>query len=88
MDASGVGISAVLSQDQNGCEDVIACASHTLQSAELNYSTVEQEALACEWGAEKLLLLLFIIIYYLAIGMASQVRKTYEARHMKFERFL
>ncbi len=53
MDASGVGISAVLSQDQNGREVAVACASHTLQSAERNYSTVEQEVLACVWGAEK-----------------------------------
>ncbi len=52
-DASGVGISAVLSQDQEGREVVVACASHTLQLAEQNYSTVEQEASACVWGAEK-----------------------------------
>ncbi len=52
-DASGVGISAVLSLLQKGREVTVACASHTLQPAERNYSTVEQEALACVWGAEK-----------------------------------
>ncbi len=52
-DASGVGISAVLSQTQEGHEVVVTCASHTLQPAERNYSTVKQEALACVWGAEK-----------------------------------
>ncbi len=31
-DASEVGISAVLSQIQNGSESIIACASHTLAS--------------------------------------------------------
>ncbi len=52
-DASGVGISAVLSQIQDGSERIIACASHTLQPAERNYSTLEQEGLACVWGTEK-----------------------------------
>ncbi len=52
-DASGVGISAVLSQVQGGREVTVACASHMLQPAEWNYSTVEQEALACIWGDEK-----------------------------------
>ncbi len=51
--ASGVGISAVLTQIQGGKEVLVACASHTLQPAERNYSTIEQEALACVWGAEK-----------------------------------
>ncbi len=52
-DASEVGISAILSQLQKAKELMVACASHTLQPAECNYSTVEQEALACVWGAEK-----------------------------------
>ncbi len=29
---------------------MVACASHMLQPAKCNYSTVEQEALACVWG--------------------------------------
>ncbi len=45
-DASGVGISAVLSQKQNGKEVSIACKSHTLQPAARNYSMLEQEAYA------------------------------------------
>ncbi len=45
--ASGVGISAVLSQIQDGTERIVGCASHTLQPAERNYSTLELEALAC-----------------------------------------
>ncbi len=49
----GVGISAVLSQIQDGSEWIIACALHTLQPAECNYSTLEQEGLACVWGTEK-----------------------------------
>ncbi len=52
-DASGVGISAVSSQTQERCEVAVACASHTLQPMECNYSTVEQEVLACVWGTEK-----------------------------------
>ncbi len=49
-DASGVGISAVLSQEQGGQEVMVACASHMLQPAECNYSMVELEALACALG--------------------------------------
>ncbi len=33
---------------------MVACTSHTLQPPERNYSAIEQEALACVWGAEKL----------------------------------
>ncbi len=43
-DASGVGISAVLLQKQDGHEVIIACKSHMLQPAARNYSTLEQEA--------------------------------------------
>ncbi len=46
-DASGMGISAVLAQTQDGREVVVACASHTLQPAEQNYTMVKKEALAC-----------------------------------------
>ncbi len=49
-DASGVGISAVLSQTQDGREVMVTCASHTLHPVERNYSMVEREALACVWG--------------------------------------
>ncbi len=52
-DALGVGISTVLSQMQNVHEVMVACASHTFQPAECNYSMVEQEGLTCVWGAEK-----------------------------------
>ncbi len=51
-DASGVGISAVLSQNQNGKEVVIMCKSHTLQPAARNCSMLEQEAYAIVWGTE------------------------------------
>ncbi len=52
MDASGVGISAVLSQNQNGKEVVIMCKSHMLQLAARNYSMLDQEACAIVWGTE------------------------------------
>ncbi len=42
-----------LDPDPGGKEVLVTCASHTLQPAERNYTTVEQEALACIWGIEK-----------------------------------
>ena len=45
-DASGTAIGAVLSQDVEGEEKVIAYWSQQLNKAERNYSTIEREALA------------------------------------------
>ena len=45
-DASGCAIGAVLSQEHEGEEKVIAYWSHQLSKAERNYSTIEREALA------------------------------------------
>jgi hypothetical protein len=45
-DASGTGIGAVLSQEQDGEERVIAYASHTLSRSQQNYCTTKRELLA------------------------------------------
>ena len=49
-DASNVAIGAVLSQGRIGSDLPIAYASRTLNTAELNYSTVEKELLAIVFG--------------------------------------
>ncbi len=66
----GVGISAILSQEQGGWEVTVACTSHTLQLAKQNYSTTEQEALACVWvgGADK-----FECYLWGAISLSAQI---------------
>ena len=52
VDASDVGLGAMLSQIQHGKEVPIAHASHTLQPRERAYAVNEKEALACVWACE------------------------------------
>lgn len=51
-DASNVAIGAVLSQGPIGSDKPIAYASRTLNSSELNYSTIEKELLAIVWACK------------------------------------
>ena len=53
VDASNVGLGAVLSQVKNGSEVPICFSSQTLTPAQRNYATNEKEALACLWACEK-----------------------------------
>ena len=54
VDASPVGVSAILSQKTPGKEDerVVSYASRALTSVEQRYSQTEREALATVWGVE------------------------------------
>ena len=49
-DASDVGLGAVLSQSQNGCEKVLAFGSRALSKAERNYDVTRRELLAIVFG--------------------------------------
>ena len=51
-DASKLAIGAVLSQGSIGSDKPIAYASRTLNSSEINYSTIEKELLAIVWATK------------------------------------
>lgn len=51
-DASNLAIGAVLSQGPVGADKPIAYASRTLNTSEINYSTIEKELLAIVWATK------------------------------------
>ncbi|KAJ1103617.1 hypothetical protein NDU88_001038, partial [Pleurodeles waltl] len=53
VDASMKGLGAVFGQWVDGREHTIAFASRSLSDTEVNYSTIEREALACVWAVHK-----------------------------------
>jgi len=62
-DASDVGLGAVLSQDQNGAEVVIAYASRTLCRPKSNYDVTECELLA----------IIFVLKTFLPVSTGSKL---------------
>ena len=58
-DASPVGLGAVLTQVQGGCERVVAYASRSLTDVERRYSQTEKNALALVWGCERFHMFLY-----------------------------
>ena len=59
VDASPVGLGAILTQTQHGVVRPVAYASRTLTPVKRRYSQTEREALAVVWGCEKFHLYLF-----------------------------
>ena len=52
IDASNIGLGAILAQKQEGKERIICCASQTLNKSEQNYSATKKECLAMVWGVK------------------------------------
>ena len=52
-DACTTGLGALLTQEHDGEEKIIACGSRSLFKAERNYSATELECLAVIWNVEK-----------------------------------
>lgn len=77
VDASGVGLGAVLIQfDDNGAPRIIACASKALTTTEQRYPQTHREALAVVWGVER-------FAYYLS-GRSFVIRTDAEANQFIF----